>query len=76
MCHTSKLYATCEECLYHLLILGQRVLLEYVQYYNTARPHQGIQQSAPVPFPPAQTGPVAYRNVLGGIIHDYYRQAA
>ena len=69
-----------EECLDHLLILGQRhlrhVLLEYVQYYNTARPHQGIQQSAPVPFPPAQTGPVAYRNVLGGIIHDYYRQAA
>ncbi len=69
-----------EECLDHLLILGQRhlrrVLLEYVQYYNTARPHQGIQQHAPIPFPPVPSGPVARRDVLGGIIHDYYRQVA
>jgi putative transposase len=69
-----------EECLDHLLILSQRrlrnVLLEYVQYYNTARPHQGIQQHAPIPFPLTQFGPIAQRDVLGGIIHDYYRQAA
>jgi putative transposase len=69
-----------EECLDHLLLLGQRhlrrVLVEYVQYYNTARPHQGLDQQAPLPFPPRQTGPVACREVLGGIIHDYYRQAA
>jgi len=69
-----------EECLDHLLLLGprhlRRVLVEYVQYYNTARPHQGIEQQAPLPFPPVPTGPVACREVLGGIIHDYYRQAA
>jgi putative transposase len=69
-----------EECLDHLLILGQRhlrrVLVDYVQYYNTARPHQGLVQLAPLPFPPPQTGPVACRDVLGGIIHNYYRQAA
>jgi putative transposase len=69
-----------EECLDHLLILGQRhlrcVLLEYMQYYNTARPHQGIHQHAPIPFPSVQSGPVARRDVLGGIIHTYYRQAA
>ena len=46
MCHTSKLYATCEECLYHLLILGQRVLLEYVQYYNAARHRSRLQSSS------------------------------
>jgi putative transposase len=69
-----------EACLDHLLILNQRhlrrVLREYVQYYNTARPHQGIQQHAPLPLPLAQSGPIARRDVLGGIIHDYYRQAA
>jgi transposase InsO family protein len=69
-----------EECLDQLLILSQRhlrrVLAEYVEYDNTARPHQGLKQCAPLPFPPIQTGPVACRDVLGGIIHDYYRQAA
>src|SRR5579859_3923619 len=69
-----------EECLDHLLILNQRhlrrVLAEYVQYYNAARPHQGLEQQSPLPFPPRQTGSVACRDVLGGIIHDYYRQAA
>jgi len=38
------------ECLDQILILGeghlQRVLREYVHYFNNARPHQGIQQSA------------------------------
>jgi putative transposase len=69
-----------EECFDHVLILGQRhlrrILVEYVQYYNTARPHQGLAQRPPLPFAPRQTGPVACRDVLGGIIHDYYRQAA
>jgi hypothetical protein len=52
------------------------VLREYVDYYNTARPHQGLAQHAPILFLPRQAGPVACRDVLGGIIHDYYRQAA
>lgn len=70
-----------EECLDRLLIVNpahlRRVLREYVDYYNTARPHQGLDQQAPIPFPrgPA-TGPVSCRDVLGGILHDYRRQAA
>jgi putative transposase len=67
-----------EECLDHLLILNQahlrRVLKRYVEYYNEARPHQGIGQRIPVP--PEQSpgnGAVAHRKVLGGIINDYYR---
>jgi hypothetical protein len=69
------------ECLDRLLIVNQahlrRVLREYIDYYNSRRPHQGLDQQAPIPFPwgPA-TGPVTGRDVLGGILRDYYREAA
>ncbi|HSH77975.1 MAG TPA: integrase core domain-containing protein [Herpetosiphonaceae bacterium] len=70
-----------EECLDHLLIFGEahlrRVLGEYVAYYNHARPHQGIDQQCPVRrLWPSGSGPIQRRDVLGGIIHDYYRAAA
>lgn len=39
------------ECLDHILILGEshlyRVIHEYVQFFNQARPHQGIEQKTP-----------------------------
>jgi transposase InsO family protein len=54
----------------------RRVLREYIQYYNTARPHQGLDQRLPIPQPmPVRTGVVCCRPVLGGIVHDYYRAA-
>jgi transposase InsO family protein len=69
-----------EECLNHIILLDQRhlasVLREYEQYFNEARQHQGINQG--IPCPPAsrlKTGQVARRDVLGGILHDYYRAA-
>ncbi len=69
-----------EECLDQLLILSQRhlgnVLTEYTAYYNSARPHQGLGQESPIPFHVSGEGQVRCRDVLGGIIHDYYRQAA
>ncbi len=70
-----------EECLDKLLIINQahlrRVMCEYVEFFNTARPHQGLDQQIPVPKASSQGhGPVRCRNVLGGIIHDYYRDAA
>ncbi len=70
-----------EECLDRLLILGEghleRVLREYIGYYNQARPHQGIEQSCPIPIERChKEGPVKCRNVLGGILHDYHREAA
>ncbi len=70
-----------QECLDRLLIINQshlrHVLRDYVDYYNTASPHQGLDQQAPIPFPrgPA-AGPIACHDVLGGILHDYRRQAA
>ncbi len=70
-----------EECLDRLFILSaghlHRVLQEYVDYYNRARPHQGLQQQAPIPFPQAlPLGAIHCRDVLGGILHDYQREAA
>jgi putative transposase len=70
-----------EECLNKLLIINQthlrRVMREFVAYHNTARPHQGIDQQIPIPSTaPIGTGQVRCRNVLGGIIYDYYREAA
>jgi hypothetical protein len=68
-----------QECLDHILFLNEphllRVLQEYVEFYNQARPHQGICQQFPISGPERSIeGPIHTRNVLGGIIHDYYRQ--
>jgi transposase InsO family protein len=69
-----------EECLDHLLILNerhlQRVLGEYVTYFNRARPHQSLDQQCPIPAPPHAFGWIHRRDVVGGVIHDYYRAAA
>jgi putative transposase len=70
-----------EECLDKLLIINpthlRRVMRDYVAFFNTARPHQGLEQQIPVPKASSQgNGSVRCRNVLGGIIHDYYRDAA
>jgi putative transposase len=70
-----------EQCPDRLLIVNQahlrRVLQEYVDYYNTARPHQGINQQALIPFARGSAiGPISCRDVLGGILHNYRREAA
>jgi transposase InsO family protein len=70
-----------EECLDRIVILGEghlrRVLTAYVDYYNHARPHQGIAQQCPTRLESsARDGPVGRRDILGGVLHDYYRRAA
>ena len=71
-----------EECLDKSVILGERhlhrVLAGYVDYYNHARPHQGLEQQCPVPLGPSRVrdGPIERRDILGGLLHDYYRRAA
>ena len=70
-----------EECLDHLLVLNEahlrRVLTAYVGYYNRARPHQGLEQRTPIaPDRPCGRGPIRRRDMLGGLLHDYYRAAA
>jgi transposase InsO family protein len=90
--HAPRANAICErflrsvrqECLDHLLIFRerqlQRVLNEYVAYFNQARPHQGIEQQIPeLPVPSAplndQRDQVIAVPVLGGLHHDYRRVA-
>jgi putative transposase len=70
-----------DECLNKVLIINpahlRRVMHEFVACHNSARPHQGLDQQIPVPqTAPVGSGPVQCRHVLGGIIHDYYREAA
>ena len=55
----------------------QRILEEYVAFYNGQRPHQGIQQQIPKLREREKTvGLVCMSPVLGGLQHHYCRQAA
>lgn len=70
-----------EECLDHILIINeghlQRVLNEYIAYYETARPDQGLEQQLLLPRqPPTTTGAIQRQEWLGGIINNYYRGPA
>jgi len=69
-----------EECLDHILILSTKhlnhVLAEFSNYYNSYRPHQGIEQRTPIPHQLPPSGAIHRRKILGGIIHDYYRSPA
>ncbi len=69
------------ECLDHLLIVNEghlrHVLVGYVAHYNQARPHRGLGQQTPIPSTPSVAcGPVRCRDMLGGLIHEYEREAA
>jgi transposase InsO family protein len=74
------------ECLDHTLVLGERhlerVLAEYVVFFNGARPHQGIGQGVPTSgaasVPQQRTHVkegVLVVPVLGGLHHEYRRAA-
>jgi hypothetical protein len=70
-----------EECLDHLLIASEahlrRVLAAYAAHFNAARPHQGLSQRIPLGTAPGpRDGPIHRRDALGGLLHDYYREAA
>jgi putative transposase len=72
------------ECLDYVLILSERhlyrVVKEYTEYFNYARPHQGIKQRIPCRPERLETAPVngklVSRPVLSGLHHDYFWQAA
>ena len=70
-----------EECLDRIIVLNENhlrwVLSELVRYYNSRRPHRSLGL-----WPPAGAvacsgkGEVLRRQVLGGLVNDYYRKAA
>jgi putative transposase len=70
------------ECLDHLLITGERhlaaVLREYVDHYNTHRPHRSLHQHPPFcRTPPGSRATIRplRRSRLGGLIHEYMQVA-
>jgi transposase InsO family protein len=70
------------ECTDRMLIYGERhlrsVLGEYVRHYNWHRPHQSRQQRPPDQDDPPDAPlnlPVRRREVLGGVINQYYQAA-
>ena len=65
-----------EDCLDHVLVLSRRhletILADYVDHYNRARPHRGLQLAPPQPpLGPTVTGTIRRRDILGGLIHEY-----
>lgn len=69
-----------QECLNHLIIVSEQhlnsVLREYVRYYNTRRPHQGLGQRCPESSSESvNAGTIYRRELLGGLINDYGRNA-
>jgi transposase InsO family protein len=72
------------ECMDWVLVLGRqhldRVLRTYTEHFNERRPHRALDLAAPVE-PVVDAGPVSPREVrrrdlLGGLIHEYYGAAA
>jgi putative transposase len=71
------------ECTDRILVAGpphlQAVLAEYVDHYNTHRPHRSLAQHPPDPQPhpppPSDTARVLQRDRLGGLLHEYAQVA-
>jgi transposase len=72
------------ECLDHLLIVGrchlEQVLGAYLKHYNAERPHRSLALATPAGQPPTARGSppaqLCRRDLLGGLIHEYYAAAA
>jgi hypothetical protein len=74
------------ECLDWTLLLGRRHLLRllrgYVRHYNEQRPYRSLALAVPQPEAREQRSQqvnpcdVRPRDVLGGLIHEYYQVAA
>ena len=69
-----------QEALDYFLMLNRKqltgILTEYINYYNTMRPHQGINQNIPENYEPQKKGKIIKLPVLSGLHHHYFREAA
>ena len=63
-----------------LLIFGpryaERVLTEWFEHYNQARPHRALELRTPIARsdPVATVGPIVCRERVGGLLREYSRQ--
>lgn len=70
-----------KECLDHFVLMGEchvnHVIREYVDFYNTKRPHSSIGKLPPVrDGPRLAVGEIKCESRLGGLLKHYYREAA
>jgi transposase InsO family protein len=71
--------STRRECLDWLLILNrqhlERILTVWLEHYNTARPHRGLDLGTPIARsdPVVTLGPVRCDERLGGLLREYSR---
>ena len=54
----------------------KNILTEYIHYYNSRRPHQGIDQHIPKEYLPQKRGKILKMPILSGLHHHYFREAA
>ncbi|OVE79201.1 hypothetical protein BVY01_03125 [bacterium I07] len=68
------------EALDYFLLFSEKqirhILQEFFGYYNSKRPHQGIDQNIPIGYQPHLAGKVLKLPILNGLCHHYYRRAA
>lgn len=70
-----------EECLGRMVLLGERHLRitvqQYMEHYHLERNHQGLDNELIAgPALVVESGPVARRQRLGGMLNHYYREGA
>ena len=73
----------CNECLDHVLVFGRRLLEQilrgYVTHFNSERPHRSLELAAPAGPPRSRGSPsldIRRRDVVGGLLDEYYAPAA
>ena len=68
------------ECLNQLMLFSkeqlQYAVREYIQFYNTQRPHQGLDNEIPKAKVNVAAGEVVCLERLGGLLKSYERKAA
>ena len=70
------------ECLDRVIVLNEKqlskVLVDYFGYYHRARPHRSLSHDSPIPRPveSPDRGKVIEMPKVGGLHHQYLRQAA
>jgi transposase InsO family protein len=68
------------EALDYFLLISEKqvlnILREYIDYYNSKRPHQGLEQNIPQGFEAQKCGKVRKTPILGGLYYHYERRAA
>jgi hypothetical protein len=68
------------EALDYFMLISERqiikILHEYIDYYNSKRPHQGLEQRVPMGYKPQVYRRVLKLPILGGLCHHYLRRAA